>query len=382
MGDLSLYIHIPFCVQKCRYCDFLSFPECDTLNYVNQLKKQIVFSAKKIPKDSKVITIFIGGGTPSLLDAESIVSILDCVRYSFDVYQNAEVTIECNPGTIDENKLNIYKEAGINRLSIGLQSALDSELRLLGRIHTWDDFLSGYKFARKVGFTNINIDLISALPFQKSADYEKTLMRVLELEPEHISAYSLQLEEGTYLYEHADEYEWPTEDEDRELYYLTERILRSKDYRRYEISNYSKLGYESVHNQVYWTGGDYLGLGLGAASLLQGTRFSNTSDMKTYMDIPFDGDEKKAETDLLVDITKLSFEDQMEEYMFLGLRRMDGISANGFKSRFSREIESVYGDVLARLSGEGLIAWEKDNIRLTGLGIDISNYVLAQFLLD
>jgi len=368
--DFSLYIHIPFCIQKCRYCDFLSFPadEDTKRKYVSMLIEEIVDRAQNL-EGRNVITVYIGGGTPSTLPAGCIAQILDMVHKAFDVTEDAEITIEINPGTVDEDKLKEYLEAGVNRLSIGLQSTHDRELEMLGRIHTYSEFESTYELARRLGFTNINVDLISALPFQKTEDFKCSLERVIALRPEHISAYSLQLEEETYLFEHRDDYSFPTEEEDREMYYLTENMLEEAGYHRYEISNYSLEGYESRHNSIYWTRGNYLGVGLGAASLMDEVRMANTDSMFVYMK-GFDVAENHA----------LTRRDRMEEFMFLGLRLTAGVDPEDFYREFGERPETVFAKALDRLKKEQLIVTEP-KIKLTKLGLDVSNYVFEQFLL-
>lgn len=368
--DLSLYIHIPFCVQKCRYCDFLSFhaDEETKLRYVSMLTDELVDRAQELI-GRNVVTVYIGGGTPSVLPAGCIGQIMEKVYKAFDVAADAEITIEVNPGTVNEDKLKEYREAGINRLSIGLQSANDKELRLLGRIHTFAEFEETYRLARQAGFDNINIDLISALPFQTIDDYRTSLETVIALKPEHISAYSLQLEEETYLFEHRDEYTFPTEDEDREMYYLTGKMLSEAGYRRYEISNYALEGYESRHNSRYWTRGDYLGVGLGAASLIDEVRMSNTDSMFVYMK-GFD----------VAESHELTRRDRIEEFMFLGMRLTAGVDPEDFYNEFGVDIRDIYGGTLDRLKEQKLITDDK-KIKLTDLGLDVSNYVFTQFLL-
>ena len=279
---VSLYVHIPFCVVKCKYCDFLSFDGESygtMLRYVDCLCQEIKMYAP-IVADYGVRSIFIGGGTPSLLDESLITNIMAFIRRYFHVEKNAEVTIEANPGTLRHQKLNGYKAAGINRISIGLQSCDDDMLKKLGRIHNFDQFVASYNAARRAGFQNINIDIMSGLPGQTIHTYVDTLSRVIEFEPEHISAYSLSIEEGTpFAKDPQILSELPPEMVDRRMYEITKQLLAAHGYDRYEFSNYAKPGYECKHNMVYWTGGEYIGFGIGASSYFQGKRFNNMRDI-------------------------------------------------------------------------------------------------------
>lgn len=378
--ELELYVHIPFCVSKCGYCDFLSAPaDLGTQQaYVKALVTEIKARAVSLSR-YRVRTVFFGGGTPSLLPGDLLGQILAAIRQAFELFVDAEITIEANPGTFDEEKLRAYRNMGINRMSIGLQSADDRELKLLGRIHTYGQFETGYRLARAVGFTNISVDLMSALPEQTEKSWETTLNRVIDLGPEHISAYSLIIEEGTPFYElytGPGEYKLPDEDAERRMYYRTRELLTSAGYCRYEISNYAKPGYESRHNSGYWTGVEYLGLGLGASSYMENTRFSNTRDLKEYLENSENPAKIQREFHLQTE------QDSMEEFMFLGLRMTKGIDTREFGKRFGRTIDSVYGEVLIRLAGQGLIAGNGERLWLTDYGIDVSNTVLAEFLLD
>lgn len=380
---LELYIHIPFCARKCEYCDFLSqaAPEMVHHGYVEQLIEEIRCQSAYY-QGYGVTTVFLGGGTPSILKAEEIQSIMEAVNQSFCLEPGAEVTIEANPGTVTADKLKAYIQSGINRISIGLQSADNKELKLLGRIHTYEEFLKTYQRVRLAGFTNVNVDLMSALPGQTLATWKSTLKKVAMLKPEHVSAYSLILEEGTPFYEKYKDYPelLPDEDTEREMYYATKAFLHDQGYERYEISNYARPGYECRHNVGYWTGTEYLGLGLGASSYIQGFRFRNESDLKNYQRINMraaDADER-----LHQEIVKLSDKEKMEEFMFLGLRMMKGVSGSEFLERFGLNMWNVYGDVLRNLQANHLIVVESPYVRLSEFGIDISNYVLSEFLLD
>lgn len=374
MKKLSIYIHIPFCVQKCRYCDFLSAPADESVkeNYVEALKREINQESARY-SEYEVVTIFFGGGTPSILPSDKIGEVLAVIRNSFFLSDNTEISLEINPGTADYEKLAGLKKAGVNRLSIGLQSTNNEELRMIGRIHTYEDFLKTYMDARKVGFENINIDLMSALPGQNQNTWRTTLERVMELEPEHISAYSLIIEEGTFLYEHLDSFpDIPSDEEDRLMYQDTKRLLAQNGYQRYEISNYAKEGYECKHNSVYWTRDCYVGFGLGASSMVENVRWKNTDELIKYMSSGFDFSKEEIE--------ELTIEDCMSEYMFLGLRMMKGISVEGFERMFNRKITDIYGEIIKKWSEKGYLIFEGDNIRLSDEGIDISNQIFADFI--
>jgi oxygen-independent coproporphyrinogen-3 oxidase len=369
--NLSLYIHIPFCIQKCKYCDFLSFSslEEDRNSYIQELQKELIFKSKST-KEYQVISVFFGGGTPSILRVDQMQLLMKTIFEYYDVLPDAEITMEGNPGTLTREKLYGFRKSGINRLSIGLQSADDEELRRIGRIHTFAQMEENFYHAREVGFTNINIDLMSALPGQTLESYEKTLEQVIGLNPEHISAYSLIVEEGTPL---ADDdkllSQLPDENIDREMYQLTKTFLHQRDYERYEISNYAKAGYECLHNKVYWTGGAYLGFGLGASSYFHGQRFSNETNLKNYR---FDGDKQEVQI--------LSNQDQIEEFMFLGMRLTKGVSKKRFFEKFGQQMDEIYGNVFDKQEKEGLIVNTKERVYLTEKGLDVSNYVFCDYL--
>lgn len=382
--DLSLYIHIPFCVQKCAYCDFLSFPAASAEReaYVQMLLEEIQSFGKKENRRN-VVSVFIGGGTPSVLENSQITRIVGAVKECFALCPNAEITIEVNPGTVDAEKIQAYKGCGINRISFGLQSANEKELKLLGRIHSFSQFEENYQLARKAGFENISVDLMYALPGQTLDSWKETLERVTTLSPEHISAYSLIIEEGTPFYERYQEENrlrekgectkvLPDEETERAITKWTEQFLQVRGYSHYEISNYGKPGKESIHNIGYWTRREYAGFGLGAASLLHHTRYTNTASMEEYLQKGRDG--QAAEL--------LSKEDVMAEVMFLGLRMMQGVSKSEFAKQFGKQMETVYGKVLDSLEQQGLLEQNDQRVWLTGSGLDVSNYCMAQFLLD
>ena len=365
-GGMELYLHMPFCVRKCAYCDFLSFPtDQETQNlYTRRLREDIDAMGKKYG-DIPVDTIFIGGGTPSVPDSALIVGIMEHVRKAFHVAEGAEISMEANPGTVTREKLTDYRRAGINRLSFGLQSANDRELKLLGRIHTWAEFLESFHLARECGFTNINIDLMSALPGQTRESWKDTLKRVTDLNPEHISAYSLIIEDGTPFGEKYGSEEGrkllPDEDSEREMYHETKRFLRDCGYERYEISNYAKPGRACRHNIGYWTGLPYLGLGLGASSYMDGCRFAVNSDMKQYLE------EKPG---MFTDVEKLTKKDMEEEFFYVGLRMTAGVSLPEFERRFGVSAKDVYPGLMEMFVEEKAAVFQGDRFVLTDYGLD------------
>lgn len=379
--NLGIYIHIPFCIRKCAYCDFLSFASEENARkgYIQSLIAEI-----RQWEDAErwhITSIFIGGGTPSVLKKEETAGILEAVYNKFQVDDDAEITTEANPGTLTKDKLYAYREQGINRLSLGLQSVHDQELKLLGRIHTYEDFLKGFHMAREAGFSNINVDLMSALPGQTVDSWRESLIKILRLKAEHVSAYSLIIEEGTPFYEkYAEDARLrdlgedcrilPTEENERSMYYETRRLTGEYGLEQYEISNYAKPGYECRHNQAYWLRQDYLGFGLGASSLIDNVRFRNTADLKEYSQGLFEKEEREV----------LSVQEQMEETMFLGLRMKDGVSMETFEKVFHTPFSAVYGKTVLDLKKEGLVQTEEERLFLTEKGFDLSNYTLAQFL--
>lgn len=379
--NLGIYIHIPFCIRKCAYCDFLSFAseENTRKGYIQSLIAEI--RQWEDVERWHITSIFIGGGTPSVLKKEETAGILEAVYNKFQVDDDAEITTEANPGTLTKDKLYAYREQGINRLSLGLQSVHDQELKLLGRIHTYEDFLKGFHMAREAGFSNINVDLMSALPGQTVDSWRESLTQILRLKAEHVSAYSLIIEEGTLFYEkYAEDARLrdlgedcrilPTEEDERSMYYETRRLTGEYGLEQYEISNYAKPGYECRHNQAYWLRQDYLGFGLGASSLIDNVRFRNTADLKQYSQGIFEKEEREV----------LSVQEQMEETMFLGLRMKDGVSMEAFEKVFHTPFSTVYGKTVLDLKNEGLVQTEDERLFLTEKGFDLSNYTLAQFL--
>lgn len=380
---LSIYVHIPFCVRKCLYCDFLSAPASEeTMEaYVSCLCREIASTGRSC-QDYEVQTVFFGGGTPSILKKEQICRILETLRRAFPVARDAEITIEVNPGTVDADSLAAYHAAGINRLSIGVQSLQEEELRALGRIHSADDFFRTYCAAVKSGFNNINVDLMSAIPKQTVESYQDTLRQLLAMDrpPAHISAYSLIIEEGTPFYENTPVL--PDEEMDRALYKITNDILKEAGYHRYEISNYARDGFECRHNRVYWERGEYLGFGIGAASLMRETRFSNIRDLHTYMRLFSEEQSEETVRQLRQEVSHLTVQEQMEEFMFLGLRLTEGVSEKRFFKTFGQELTDVYPGIAEKLIREGLLVQEGDRLKLTEFGLDVSNRVMAEFLFD
>lgn len=376
-----IYVHIPFCVRKCRYCDFLSQPADEIVrkSYLEALICEIMCQ-RVCPPGTPVDSVFFGGGTPSVLAGDEVSLIMDALRERFRILPDAEISLEMNPGTADAGKLRVLKEAGINRLSIGVQSMNDEELRLLGRIHTRKQAQEAYLQARKAGFENINLDLMCALPGQAFESWADTLEQAVDWQPEHISAYSLIIEPGTpfaRMYEAGELPELPDEETERRMVHYTRNFLDGHGYRQYEISNFAKPGLACRHNMGYWTGRPYLGFGIGAASYVDGMRFSNSRDIGGYIRAMENQDLSAVRTDL----HHLSEEEKMEEFMFLGLRMSAGVRRDRFAARFGRPLEDVYGDVIRRHIAQGVLERTEEEVRLTKRGVDVSNYVLADYLL-
>ncbi len=408
----SLYIHIPFCVRKCLYCDFLSSVAGEEVRerYIQALLRELR-AWKGILRGYHLTTIFVGGGTPTCLSPGQMGDFFrELLRIisSLDREGEVEFTVEANPGTVHAEHLAYFREAGVNRVSLGLQSAQDGELRALGRIHNYRDFVETYELLREQGFSNLNVDLMSAIPGQSLASYEDTLRTVVSLKPEHISAYSLIVEEGTPFGEMEERgaLSLPSQETDRQMYRRTRELLEGAGYARYEISNYARPGFACRHNLTYWDTGTYLGVGLGASSCLGGFRFQNTGDMEEYLDYygrerdfgtsieamtHWDGNDSwengridVPDQPILREIQRWTQRARMEEFMFLGLRKMEGISATDFRGRFGQSLGDVYGEVLPGLIGQGLLRESEDGERifLTERGIDVSNVILAEFLLS
>ncbi|RHV16786.1 oxygen-independent coproporphyrinogen III oxidase [Clostridium sp. OM05-6BH] len=378
---VAIYLHIPFCVQKCYYCDFLSAPaeERTKTLYVEALLRECEYWKERI-SDYEVTSLFVGGGTPTSLSVGQLQTLQKAVMslYQPDKTRHVEFTVEMNPGTVDADKLSVLKEMGVNRVSVGLQSADDAELQRLGRIHSFADFLRTVDLLHKASLTNFNVDIMAALPGQNIASYRRTLQAVTAVSPAHISAYSLILEEGTAFFAQAKKglLDLPDEDTERKMDEITEEYLADCGYHRYEISNYAKNGQECVHNTTYWRMGDYLGLGLGASSYFEGTRFQNETELSVYLqELPQD------HSGLRHVVTK---KEQMEEFVFLGLRMTSGISLTEYNKRFSTDFRKQYQTVLPMLLENNLLAENenRDRIYLTKRGRDVSNAVLAEFLLE
>ena len=375
MKELGLYIHIPFCKQKCYYCDFISFPHKEEIHirYIQALEKEIKdFKSKN--KDAKISTIYIGGGTPSYIDSKYIKEIL---AY-FNKLDFKEATIEINPGTVNKQKLKDYKEAGINRLSIGLQSTDDEILKQIGRIHKFQDFLNTYQLAKEVGFENINIDLMIGIPNQNIETIKKSLEEVIKLHPTHISVYSLIVEENTVISKLLEEnkIKLPNEEEERNMYWYVKNFLELHEYNHYEISNFSKKGFESKHNLDCWKQEEYIGFGLAAHSYTDMTRYSNTNNLEQYM---INCEQNNFDKNRIIQEEQNNFT-QEQEYMLIGLRKIDGISINCFKNKFGENPIFVFKNELNKLVNDKLLQISSDNIKLTNKGIDLANLVWEKFI--
>ena len=374
MKEISLYIHIPFCKNKCMYCDFPSFAGKDNLRdrYVAALIKEIKMKAEQYI----IKTVFIGGGTPTYLTLEEmdiLLSAIDKLKFADDY----EFTVECNPGTLTFEKLKLMKDRKVNRLSIGLQSTNNSLLKTLGRIHDYKTIEENYNLARKAGFDNINVDLMFGLPDQKVSDWIETLEDIVKLNPEHISAYSLIIEEGTPFYNmyNNDRLNLPSEDDEREMYHSAKRILEQNGYHQYEISNFAKQGRECIHNEVYWMLDEYLGCGSAASSYVNGNRYKNEENIEKYIN-DIENDTTSVEEEI-----HNSLDDNMEEFMFMGLRMIRGVCEKTFEKKFGVKIDTIYKDVIDKHINEKLLVRENGRIYLTAKGIELSNYVMSDFIL-
>ena len=379
MNELGIYVHIPFCMQKCYYCDFVSFANKENRmeEYINALKKEIGYKKEEL-KERIINTIYIGGGTPSYLNKEYVIDIVNCIKENYNITDDCEITIEVNPGTVTEEKLIAYKNVGINRISIGLQSTNNKLLREIGRIHTYEQFLEVYKLARKIGFNNINVDLMLALPNQTIKDIKKSIKEITKLDPEHISIYSLILEENTKLEQLINEGELELVDEnlERKMYWTVKNMLEENNYIHYEISNFSKKGYESKHNVNCWNQEEYIGFGLASHSYVNKKRFSNVYNLENYIN---NIEENKFEKNVIIE-EEQDKEAQMKEYMMLGLRKISGISIQKFKNKFIENPIFIYYKELEKLTKEDLIEIDDDKIKLTEKGLDLANIVWQEFV--
>ena len=375
MKEIGIYIHIPFCIKKCEYCDFVSYcnKEKYVPQYINALKKEI---KNNINKEYKITTIYIGGGTPSSIEENYIADIIETIKLNMNdenlkEFKNVEVTIEVNPGTVTEKKLETYKEIGINRLSIGLQETHDELLKSIGRIHTYEEFLKTYNLARKIGFNNINVDLMIALPNQTIQDIKENLEKIIKLNPEHISVYSLILEEGTPFYNKYNENKirLPDEELERNMYWYVKNTLENNGYIHYEISNFSKKGFESKHNMNCWNQEEYLGFGVAAHSYNNRIRYSNTNSIEEYI---------KGSNKIVHE--EQTLEDMQKEYMLLGLRKIEGINIQKFKNKFAQNPIFIFKEQLNKLVNEELIIVDVNEIKLTNKGLDLANIVWEEFV--
>ncbi|WP_283625105.1 radical SAM family heme chaperone HemW [Clostridium butyricum] len=375
MKEMSLYIHIPFCKQKCLYCDFPSYAGKESLinEYIRALNEEILRKCSKY----KIASIFVGGGTPSYLNEINLESLLKTINL-LDFKDEFEFTIECNPGTLNEEKLALMKNYNVNRISMGLQTTNDNILKEIGRIHSFEEFKKNYNQARKAGFENINVDLMFGLPNQNMKDWKVSLEDVMSLEPDHISAYSLIIEEGTCFYNlyNNDKLNIPNEEEERSMYLFTKGFLKDYGYNQYEISNYAKVNKECFHNKVYWKCNEYLGLGVSASSFVDEKRFKNTDDIKIYIE------KINNNEDVTEEIHVNNINDDMEEFMFMGLRMIEGINLKIFKKRFGKDVFDIYDEVIKNNIKKGLLVVDSEKLYLSEKGIELSNYVMSDFILN
>ena len=378
---IGIYVHIPFCKQKCYYCDFVSYAKKEEIveKYINALKKEIKEELKSINKEEyKITTIYIGGGTPSYIDEKNIYEIINEIKQNYNIEKETEITIEVNPGTVNEEKLNKYKEIGINRLSIGLQSTNNELLKKIGRIHGYEHFLNTYNLARKVGFKNINIDLMLGLPSQTLEDVKNSLEEVIKLNPEHISFYSLIIEEGTKIEKMLEnkEINLPDEELERKMYWESKKILEENEYIHYEISNFSKKGFESKHNMNCWRQEEYIGFGVASHSYINNKRYCNTNCIEEYCK----NIEKEKFKNNRTICEMQTEEEKKKEYMLVGLRKIEGIDIQEFKNKFIENPIYVFRKELEKLVKQELIEIDLDKIKLTNKGLDFANLVWEEFV--
>lgn len=374
MKEIALYIHIPFCKQKCLYCDFPSYGGKDI--FMNQYVEALILDIDNNCRKYKIKSLFIGGGTPSYLTEECLEDLMKVIA-KLNFIKGAEKTIECNPGTLTRKKLETLKEHGMNRLSIGLQTTKNNLLRSIGRIHSFEEFKENYELAREIGFKNINVDLMFGLPNQTLQEWKDTLTDIINISPEHISAYSLIIEEGTPFYKMNEKnlLKLPSEDVERGMYECTRSILLKDGYHQYEISNYSKENRECTHNEVYWKCEDYLGVGVSSSSYIDGRRIKNIDGIEDYIK------KVKANESVVEEVIENLDKDNIEEFMFMGLRMMNGISEEEFFNRFNQKIEDIYGEVIDNNIKKELIERNGGRIYLTEKGIELSNVVMSEMLL-
>lgn len=374
-NEIGIYVHIPFCKKKCDYCDFISY--CDKGMLISDYIESVIKEIESQNIQSKITTVYIGGGTPSYIDSKYIIKILEKIKEK-NISEDAEITIEVNPGTVTEEKLKDYINCGINRLSIGLQSTKDEILKEIGRIHEYADFLNTYNMAKKIGFNNMNVDLMIGLPNQKIIDIKESLEKILELNPNHISVYSLILEEGTSLFKKVEDgvLKIPDEELERNMYWYVKNTLELNGYKHYEISNFAKEGYESKHNLNCWNQKEYIGIGCAAHSYKNITRYSNTENIEEYIN---NIHKKCFEKNRIIHEVQTE-EDARKEFMLLGLRKVDGVKINEFKNKFGDNPIYLYRNQLDKLSKENLIIVDNDNIRLSNRGIDLANLVWEEFI--
>jgi len=382
MKELGLYIHIPFCKQKCYYCDFVSYAKNEKFfeRYIEALLEEMNNFFDN--NDIEIKTIYIGGGTPSIIDAKYIEKIMNFFKEKDLLKKTKEITIEVNPGTVDEEKIKCYKKAGINRLSIGLQSTDDNMLKKIGRIHCYKDFLNTYKFAKEAGFDNINVDIMIGLPKQKISDVKNTLEKIINLEPEppkHISVYSLIVEENTPIEKMINEgtLELPNEENERNMYWYVKNFLELNGYNHYEISNFAKDGYESIHNSDCWKQKEYIGFGVAAHSFIDDVRFGNTSNLDEYLR---NCENKDFEDNRIIDEVEKDLFSNEQEFMLVGLRMIDGVSIQEFKNKFGENPIFVFKSELSKLVEDGLLMVDFDKIKLTNRGLDLANLVWEEFV--
>lgn len=381
MKELGIYIHIPFCKQKCYYCDFISYANKGekVKEYIECLQKEIEIESNGYKNEEyKITTIYIGGGTPSFIDALYIERIINTIKQNYKLYEKPEITIEVNPGTINEEKIEKYKEIGINRISIGLQTTNDKLLKQIGRIHTYEEFLNCYKLVSKSKINNVNVDLMLALPNQTIEDLEESLQKVINLKPNHISLYSLILEEDTKLEEmvNKNEVKLPSEDIERRMYWNVKKILEENEYIHYEISNFAKKGFESKHNMNCWNQKEYLGFGIAAHSYIKNKRYCNTNNIEEYI-------KNVKSNNLINNRTICEVQNKIEEqkeYMLLGLRKTQGIDIQEFKNKFIDNPIYIFHKELEKLVKEELIEIDLNQIRLTSKGLDFANLVWEEFV--